>query len=359
MAIDRVRMRNRLNFDVWNAMSKTPYATDYDQRNGTQGVFVELFINGQYHGLYCCSDKVNRKLLGVKKVKNDDGNATIRGVIYKGAQWCEATKLNGYDDSPMTGPMWNNWELEYPDDYPCAEAYTPLKDFIDYCTTTTNEELAAGINDQFYWHNFVDYCVLLLSQGLLDNHLKNSFLSIVNINKKRCFMLTPWDLDASLGGTYSGAYYPSAADTQRLLEVSLFRRMWENDLNGFTTAIANRWRMLHTAVLSEQAFNDRVDAYAHSFIESGAWEREYLMWNGNPVPLAQDLNEETAYIKDWYHKNCANLEQHIFKGIASGITEQVCTTSPDATATYNLQGQKVDASYKGIVITNGRKMIRR
>ena len=52
MAIDRVRMRNRLNFDVWNAMSKTPYATDYDQRNGTQGVFVELFINGQYHGLY-------------------------------------------------------------------------------------------------------------------------------------------------------------------------------------------------------------------------------------------------------------------------------------------------------------------
>ena len=54
--------------------------------------------------------------------------------------------------------------------------------------------------------------------------------------------------------------------------------------------------MLHTAVLSEQAFNDRVDAYALSFIESGAWEREYLMWNGNPVPLAQDLNEETAYI---------------------------------------------------------------
>lgn len=125
------------------------------------------------------------------------------------------------------------------------------------------------------------------------------------------------------------------------------------------TARANRWRMLHTAVLSEQAFNDRVDAYAHSFIESGAWEREYLMWNGNPVPLAQDLNEETAYIKDWYHKNCRHLEQHIFKDIESGITEQVCTASPDATATYNLQGQKVDASYKGIVITKGRKMIRR
>lgn len=172
-------------------------------------------------------------------------------------------------------------------------------------------------------------------------------------------MLTPWDLDAALGSTYSGAYYPSAADTQRLLEVGLFSRMWENDINGFKTAIANRWRTLHTTVLSEQAFNTRVNAYADSFIESGAWEREYPMWNGNPVPLARDLNEETAYIKDWYHKNCANLEQHIFKNIESGIAEQVCTASPDTTAVYNLQGQKVSTSYKGIVITNGRKMIRR
>ena len=67
MAVDRLRMRNRLNFDIWNAMSGTPYETDNDNRNGTNGFFVELFINGEYHGLYCMTDKVNRKLLGVKK----------------------------------------------------------------------------------------------------------------------------------------------------------------------------------------------------------------------------------------------------------------------------------------------------
>lgn len=53
MAVDRIRMRNRVNFDVWNAMSRTPYETKYDNRNGTLGFFVEVFINEAYQGLYC------------------------------------------------------------------------------------------------------------------------------------------------------------------------------------------------------------------------------------------------------------------------------------------------------------------
>lgn len=69
MAMDRLRMRNRVNFDIWNEMSATPYSTDYERRNGTKGLFVELFINGKYHGLYCFSDKVNRKLLKIKKAE--------------------------------------------------------------------------------------------------------------------------------------------------------------------------------------------------------------------------------------------------------------------------------------------------
>ena len=50
MAIDRVRMRNRLCFDVWNDMSRTPYNTKTNNRNGTEGVFVEVFVNGEYNG---------------------------------------------------------------------------------------------------------------------------------------------------------------------------------------------------------------------------------------------------------------------------------------------------------------------
>ena len=93
MAIDRIRMRNRICFDIWNSINRTPYPTSFGGRNGTEGRFVELFINGQYHGLYCLTDKIDRKLLGLKKAKvSAEGEVRVRGILYKGVSW------NDYDD---------------------------------------------------------------------------------------------------------------------------------------------------------------------------------------------------------------------------------------------------------------------
>lgn len=87
MANDRLRMRNRLCFDVWNEMSQLPYDTKYDRRNGTKGRFVEVFVNEEYRGIYCMSDKIDRKLLGLKKLQKNGSENTVRGVLYKGVKW--------------------------------------------------------------------------------------------------------------------------------------------------------------------------------------------------------------------------------------------------------------------------------
>lgn len=323
MAIDRVRMRDRLNFDIWNEFSKTPYDTDYNGRNGTKGYFVELFINGKYHGLYCLTDKVNRKLLGVKKAKTDNyGNPTINGVMYKCAEWGDASYLKGYYQQSMNGESWNNWELDYPDDYPCETAYTPLKNFIDYCTKTSDADFEAGLDENVYMQNIVDYHVFYLAMGLRDNTMKNAFMSITNINKGKRLMITPWDLDTSMGGEWEGSYYNKVADNDMILEVRPFARLWNDNIGNYRTAVADRWRVLHRTLLSEEAFNARVDAYMNAFIESGAWEREYSTWNGSPVALKKDLREEADYIKTWYKENCENLENNIFKDIPTEIVDE-------------------------------------
>lgn len=360
MAIDRLRMRDRVNFDVWNEMSATPYSTDYAQRNGTDGLFVELFINGKYHGLYCFTDKIDRKLLNLKKLdKDSDGNPIVKGVMYKGDRWSAATHLNGYNSENMYKSEWNGWELEYPDEAPCPDAYTPLKDFIDYCTTSTDEEFKDGIDKNFYWQNFVDYHTFQLAEGLGDNLMKNTFLSIVNTKKGHCVMVTPWDLDCSLGGYWDGSYQDSVATIDPALTVGLFRRLWNGNVNNYKTAVAERWRELHESTLSEDVFNARIDAYAEAFTESGAWQREYDKWNGNPVELQKDITKEAAYVKDWYRRNCDNLANEIFYGISAGVTAINANTSDESSATFNLMGQKVDSSYKGIVVTKGKKMLRK
>ena len=43
------------------------------------------------------------------------------------------------------------------------------------------------------------------------------------------------------------------------------------------------------------------------FALSGAWEREYQRWNGDPVPLTQNIDDELDYVADWYDRNYAEL----------------------------------------------------
>ena len=361
MAVDRLRMRNRLNFDIWNAMSGTPYETDNDNRNGTNGFFVELFINGEYHGLYCMTDKVNRKLLGVKKTDDKDkDNVKINGVMYKCDSWGSAASLKGYEDQDMNKESWNGWALDYPDDYPCTEAYTPLKNFIDYCATTSDDDFIAGIDKNFCLQNFIDYQVFLMSQGLRDNNMKNTFLSLVDKNESKRMMVTPWDLDCSLGGNYNGEYYNVLVDKGWLTGNYLYSRLWELNADNYRNKIANCWKKLCAdGVLSKEGFNKRVDKYVEAFVESGAWERECNKWNNNPVELKRDIKEEAIYVKDWYSRNYDQLEKNVFYGLGTGIKDIVANdgNTSKTELLHNVMGQKVGTTYHGIVIKNGKKII--
>lgn len=362
MAIDRIRMRNRVNFDVWNDMSRMPYKTDFDRRNGTVGLFVELFINGQYHGLYCLTDKVNRKLLGLKKTKvNEQGDSTVRGVLYKGYAWSSATMLKGYEPTDSWQALWNGWELAYPEELPGETTYGPLMRFIDYCSTTTDQQLVNGIAQQLYVDNLRDYVVFLLSQGIWDNLFKNAYLSVVNIQKGERMLITPWDLDSSLGGDWKGDYADYMTGNDLVRSAELTRRFWDGNLALFKSLASDRWKALRQTILSEETFDARLDAYARMFEESGAWEREYNKWNGNPVPLKRDLSEEIAYVKDWYHRNAAYQDDYVYRGVESGIEQVVSPESrrQEPKTIYNMAGQRVGPGYKGLVIVGGcKQMIR-
>lgn len=358
MAIDRIRMRNRVLFDIWNAYSSTPYDTDYGNRNGTAGHFVEVFLNGKYHGLYCMSDKINRKLLDLKKVKEaDDGSVTVRGLLLKCEAWCEAAYMMGYDSrQSMSGESWNNWELQYPDDFPSSDTYTPLANLIDFNTTSSDSEFYENFDQWYYLQPLIDYHVFLRVFNLDDNLWKNSFLSVQNLTKGHRFLITPWDLDTSLGGQWEGSYNDVLKTDDAVCGVRPYYRLANIEAFGYKDAVAKRWGELYNGVLSEDSINSRIDAYARQFTESGAWQRERRMWNYNPVPLTETPDDELSYVKSWLKRSLAAMVEDYGDGGASGI-EAVRTSTADTHQRYNLAGQRVDNDYKGIVIENGRKLL--
>ena len=357
MAIDRIRMRNRVCFDIWNEISRTPYPTDFDNRNGTLGYFVEVYLNGEYHGLYCMTDKIDRKLLGLKKAKElSDGSPYVRGVLYKGEAWTDATSMRGYDTSEsFDEETWNGWELQYPDDYPCFDAWKPLMNLIDFCNTR-NAFFKLHYRQHLYYDNLVDYAIFIMAHNIIDNNVKNTHFSCPDINVGETFLITPWDLDCSLGGLYEGSHFEEYTKISDLTSNYLFYQLYTFNVDNFRGSMKERWQELSLGIMSADDFNRRLEAYAKRFRESGAWQREYDKWNNNPVPL--ELDEELEYVKQWYAENMAALNKIL--GISSSVPSMVLQNTSGDGKVYSLDGKRTVSFHAGkrVYIENGRKVIR-
>lgn len=325
MYIDRARMRNRVATDIWNEINDLPYAKENtEQCNGTHGQFVEVFVNGSYHGLYCLTDKIDRKKLNLKKTKNGkDGSAVPRGLLYKGRAWTEATILSGYRNEAQTNTLWwEGWEQKYPDDSPQAGYWEPMKRLIDkiaYNTTPDTTVFRENVKDICYLDNVVDYIILINSLLIQDNQLKNAYISFRNIQEDPRMLLTPWDMDASFGRTWDGQVVGDAPHLwgfggTLINQCCLFYRMIAECPDDFMPRIHERWNELKKGVLAPEAVSERLDTYARLFERSGAWRREARRW---PEYMG-DLQEEMAYCKDVYQRNTLRMEEGMGNYFSTG-----------------------------------------
>ena len=370
MAIDRIRMRNRLLFDLWNRFSTTPYDTDYNRRNGTTGHFVEVILNGEYNGLYCLSDKIDRKLLNLKKarVNADSTEVTVRGLLYKSNSWDNTSLKNSHLDptARMDSDVWNNWELQVPDEFPSENTWNPLLDLYELCSS--EDRFAEEFETSFYRDNVIDFYLFVLAFNMTDNGNKNLFLSTPNIRKEARFLFTPWDLDATIGGYYDGRYYGGTYDELAVADARInfnnpFYAAWRSDINNFRADMAARWFELRNSHLSPDSVNALFEHYAAQHVAFGAWEREVAAWTVG-TPIVEDLNEEIGYLEDWYLRRCAVMDEYfsVYTGI-SDVSADTLSSAPRGI--YTLSGVKVsdsaegvDALPSGVYVVDGRKVLR-
>lgn len=375
MANDRLRMRKLLCFDIWNDMSKLPYETKYGSRNGTIGRYVEVFVNGSYNGLYCLTDKIDRKLLGLKKAKVSDNNVIVRGLLYKGDKWGSSKTFSYYDNDPVDTVVWNSWELKVPDDYPSFDTWWPLMQLIDFCTGNY-ETFCEHWKEHFYEDNLIDYMILLFSFNILDMPFKNAYLSCVDITKDKRFIITPWDMDASFGQDWNGYYidesgyyiYPDGhsadkyTDLDRFKDVYPFCLLFHNDIDKFCQKLMSKWNIYRADLLTPENIKRRIEGYTLKLRESGAWDREFERWKGKlPEELNSTPESAVDYAISWYCNNLAGIDEQLNTG-TTYIPDQDVRNHDHST--YTLSGVKIgkssnyDKLHKGIYIQNRRKIIK-
>lgn len=319
MFVDYSRMRNLVSMELWNDYArKLDWSDDNkqaDSRYATEGKYVEVILNGQYHGIYVLSDKIDRKQVQVKKSK--DGVA--RGLLYKAPGWGKTELGNNtkFETDPAaytdTDLLWLGWEKKYPDESPEA-TWEPLYNLRNFIVNSTDGEFRDQVGGKVSLDNMIDYLLLLNLISGADNTGKNTFMAMYNYESDEVednkFFYIPWDMDATWGRFWtSGKIEPIHWHTNYL-----FNRLRVVNPNDYKAKVKQRWLQLRGDSFNRDNLIDRFKNFQEQLTQSGGMQREVERWGEDVILVnseALDLDEELAYLDAWISGRVEWLDEYI------------------------------------------------
>lgn len=306
MWLDKARMRNRVCFDLWNEFNELYYkAEEPKATTGTHGHLVEVFLDGKYHGLYVLSDKLDRKQLKLKK----EG-----GYLYKLGEWTDECMLRGstsaYDNNSL---VWNGVEMDYPDEIGLVE-YKYFDDLINFVSKSSKEDFSAQFEERIDINNMVD-CFIFTNIILgFDNIGRNTYWGIYDVKKSEKMIPLIWDLDGTLGRSWDRQKEdPNVGwlinSRHHGNDYRIYKRIVEENPANIHAKIKARWEEIKNKALSPENVNKKLEYYGLQQVNSGAEQREINRWEGSAEYDYSDVMKEVEYIKDWYAKRWAKIDQ--------------------------------------------------
>lgn len=356
MYIDLACMRNRVATDLWNAFECKPYYADREKkvRTGTRGKFVEVILNGQWWGLYCMTEKMDRKQLKLKKfvpaAQSTTGENEVHGVLYKSNQWSyevfmghESNDDNDYkqviyphkkvsDYKNILGQeTWCEYEFKYPDYEDEAVEWRPLHDAANMVATSFILNIDS-VKSRFDYPMLRDYYLFIELLLATDNHGKNLFWYAYDTQGPEGdkLSLAPWDLDGTFGQDWDGVitntkdvtldfdtYIKNYEHGQfAIFDLIKSRSEWQQDLK-------DRYAELRIkGVISGDSIANRFANYASLFEASLADQREQDMWSKTYHSRHKDIQGGATYAESWIRRRVNWLDQKYgFDAAVTAINE--------------------------------------
>lgn len=361
MAIDRACMRNRVSTDLWNDFATKPLQRrmkwEPKAKHGTRGRFVEVILNGRYHGIYCMTEKMDRKQLRLKKFVPATATSadTIHGSLYKSSQWSYEVFM-GHDidrnyfpgnapssyNNNLRQETWCDYEVKYPDYEDEKIDWGPLWNAINFTATSTDDAFKRNFDTYFERANIDDYYLFIELMLATDNHGKNMFFynfDQLSETVPDLIGVAPWDLDGTWGRRWDGSKYLTGAsqDFTNFLWAeehgthTIFHRLAAIKSIGWEADLKARYAQLRPQYFNTELLQQRFRDYASLFAESGADTREQNRWSS----LHSDISTDVDYICDWIAERIEFLDrQYDFDPATVGIGQNTA----DSTPYYNVVG---------------------
>lgn len=331
--VDPSRVRNRVSTDLWNDFHCAPYYGDKEPkaRTGTRGRMVEVFLNGTYEGIYCFTEKLDRKQLKIKKIETTTadgfqlGTPVQHGLLYKAVEW-DTTTYFGYDGMGWTDVLpwepldyngaWGGWEIKYPDlsDGEPID-WSPLWDHTEFMYKCSDDEFRAQAAERFDLPVLRDYYLLQELAVALDNSAKNIYWYVYDVAESTKMTLSPWDFDGTWGRIWDGSFgnsYPESTlrgyYEPNYSRNKIFSYLMRLNVDGWNDQLSKRYAELRSAgyFAPDQLYQRFVD-YFDTMRRSGAMQREFDRWSGNSG-YTLDWDSELPFLRKWIDTHVATLD---------------------------------------------------
>ena len=318
--MDFLRVRNRVSSDLWLDMARKPFYADTvaNVRNGSRGQMVEVFLNGEYRGIYNMCEPIDRKQLKLERYDAD--TKTFHGEIWDAYTRTRTVMMS--EPEERTGKLtWDGFRVRYPDYQEIHRVdWTTLEDAVWFVNRADNaaskQMFIDSIGDYFDLPVLQDYFIFIAALQALDNESKNIYYSCRDITVDRRLTVTPWDLDICLGENYAPAVeIPDMVKPERDLDwinhVPMVD-MW--NLEVFRTPMIERYKELRKTWLDTDNLVNRYRTAIDELESCGAAGREEERWSGDTdiYKKTLDLSGEMDYVEDWIRRRMAYLDEFVF-----------------------------------------------
>ncbi|MBI1882804.1 MAG: CotH kinase family protein [Chlamydiae bacterium] len=272
--VDHTFMKNQLAYDLFRSFSKEGHPEHTPQHH-----LLEIFLNGEYQGIYEICEKVNASVLGLKPYHSKD---STHSVIYKAKGKHANFEYESRDSYQQKEP-----DLKY-------EAYWgPYEEFIRFLSFASTDEFQHRVKGLMDIENVMDFQILINFAYNVDGPQHNLFICRdKGVNQK--FFIVPWDYDKTFGG-------PS----DWILSDHLFERLMR-ELPGYKEALRDRWKELKEGPLLEESLMKRMDD-----VEARIHDRVAENFRKWPLPAGESHEGAVLEMRAWIKKRLAFLDQYV------------------------------------------------
>lgn len=345
--IDKTLSRNALIYNLSNQLGM--YAT--------RTKHCEVFLNGEYRGVYILMEKIKRdnNRVDIATLNPDEisGDDLTGGYIIKVDKPGDDGFVSLYPPFPGATQQ-VVYQFHYPqDDDIVPEQRSYIQNFMFSFETVMKGENyndpVSGYPSIINVASFIDFIILNEISKNVDGYRLSTFMhKDKDSNDGRLTMGPIWDFNLAFGN----ANYYDAEDTDDWMLAQLqedagarddffqlpfwWRRLLQD--SAFTTLLQNRWWELRSTLLSQQHTESVIDSFAVLLSESK--DRNFDIWAGPgvsgggfwPVPSIfysfETYADEIAYLKSWLAERMSWMDENIDQLPVSSLSINVPTEIP-------------------------------